>query len=160
MRESDLSSVNDIADVVHVNYPEDVEVPAERLALYPKGCFVLDQAGQVKGYIVSHAWRFGHAPKLNSLLGRIENPDILYLHDLALLPATQGHGAGAEIVKTLVKLVQQEKLKAICGVAVNNSVPFWERQGFAVHQDNAPDVSSYGDDARYIVYAADRDKIT
>jgi len=160
MRASDLSSVNDIADEVHVNYPESPEIPAERLALYPRGCFVLDLNGRASGYIVSHAWRFGHAPKLNSLLGRIENPDILYLHDLALLPSARGHGLGAGIVKMLSDLARQENLKAICGVAVNNSVPFWKKQGFVVEQEGAPDLSSYGDDARYVVYAADSDKIT
>ena len=36
---ADLDRVNEIADAVHLDFPERAEVPAERLRLFPAGCF-------------------------------------------------------------------------------------------------------------------------
>ncbi len=41
MTRSDLAKVERIGETVHPDYPEDAAVIAERLQLYPAGCFVL-----------------------------------------------------------------------------------------------------------------------
>ncbi len=45
MTPGDLPAVLAIADVVHPDYPEDAAIFAERLALYPAGCRVLERDG-------------------------------------------------------------------------------------------------------------------
>jgi hypothetical protein len=41
MTPNDLPRVAEIAAAVHLSFPEDATVPAERLHLYPRGCLVL-----------------------------------------------------------------------------------------------------------------------
>ena len=92
MRHSDLAMVEAIAGRVHPGLPEAAAVFAERLTLFPDGCFLLeDQTGGTSlGYAVTHPGLIGHAPPLNSLLGALpDRADCLYLHDVALLPATR-----------------------------------------------------------------------
>jgi GNAT superfamily N-acetyltransferase len=149
MRIEDLSAVNHIADTVHAAYPEDAAVFAERLQIYPYGCFVLKNADVLKGYAIAHPWRLGEAPKLNSLLHRIENPNMLYIHDIALMQDVRRIGLGRKIVQILQDLAQKEGYKKMGGIAVGDSFPFWARQGFSIHQ--GPNLESYGPDAAYMI---------
>ena len=140
MRAVDLPAVDRIAAVVHPGFPERPAIPAERLALYPAGCLVLERGGAVVGYAVSHPWHDGKPPALDMLLGRLPaTPTTYYVHDLALLPEARGNGAAA--VALLVVQAARENLATLSLVAVNNSVGFWQRQGFAV---TGPAPASYG----------------
>ncbi len=49
MTEADLPAVCDIADRVHVSYPEDDTVFAERLRIYPAGCAVFEPRKNARG---------------------------------------------------------------------------------------------------------------
>ena len=139
MQADDLPAVNGIADRVHPAFPERPAIPAERLALYPNGCLVLERDGAVMGYAVSHPWH-GKPPALDTLLGQLPiTPATYYLHDLALLPAARGNGAAA--VAWLIRQAARENLATLSLVAVNDSVGFWQRQGFAV---TGPAPTSYG----------------
>ena len=52
MLPADLSMTETIAEQVHPDYPEDPAVFAERLALFPAGCFMLGAVG----YLIAHPW--------------------------------------------------------------------------------------------------------
>lgn len=154
MSVSDLQRVLIVAAQVHAAYPEDAAVFAERLRLYPAGCRVLEIEGQVAGYIISHPWRLGTPPTLNSLLGALPaNADTYYLHDLALLPMARGAGAGSVIVEALVQQACAEGLATLSLVAVHDSVAFWQRHGFAMVEDPAltEKLQSYDQAARFMV---------
>lgn len=134
----DLPAVHVVAHQVHPSYFERLEVFAERLLLHPAGCHVLVQyvggaVSDVIGYVLSHPWVFGDPPALNSLLSALpEHPDTLYLHDLALLPTARGTGAGAIVVAQLREHAKSFGWSRMSLVAVNESLPFWRRQGFEV----------------------------
>ncbi len=129
----DLPAVQGIADAVHVDLYESGEVLAERQRLYRNGCYLLEIGEKPVGYVLSHPWRYGALPPLNSLLGRLpEEPDTYYLHDLALLPVARRIGAASQIVSALLKHARVEGYRTMTLVAVNGSVPFWERHGFEV----------------------------
>ncbi len=146
MQEADLAAVNRIADLVHPDFPEAAEIPAERLRLYPAGCLVLDRNGEALGYAVSHPWHAGKPPALDTLLGALpEIPTHYYVHDLALLPAARGTGAAHKAVVQLIAVAAQAGLARMTLVAVNNSSGFWQRQGFRAV---GPAPVSYGADAR------------
>lgn len=154
MRNSDLGRVSAIAASVHPDFPEDDAVFAERLALHPAGCFMLEAADQPAGYLLSHPWRFGQLPALNALLGRLPDaPSTYYLHDVALLPAARGSGAASAIVAALVSHAAGQGLPNLSLVAVNGSQGFWQRHGFSVHADPAlaDKLASYDADARLMV---------
>ncbi len=152
MTSADLDAVLDAAAVIHPGYPEDRSVFAERLELWPRGCRVLDDGGRLAGYAVTHPWRYGDPPKLDTLLGALpEVADTYYFHDIALLPRARGRGASRVVVAGLAGLAERLGLATVSLVAVNASRPIWEAQGFAVAADAVPDLGSYGGEAWFMV---------
>ncbi len=154
MAEADLPSVVAIADVVHVAYPEDDAVIAERLNLYPAGCALFEKDGRGLAYALTHPWHYAKPPSLNMTLGALpENPTTYYIHDIALLPETRGSGAGSAIVKAVIAQAKLAGASNLSLVSVNSSGSFWQRFGFEVVADPALDakLKSYDDDARFMV---------
>ncbi|MFE1597749.1 GNAT family N-acetyltransferase [Methylobacterium sp. ID0610] len=153
---ADLAAVDAIAAIVHPDYPEDEAVAAERLALYPDGCFLLESAGRPAGYAISHPWSFGEPPALDSLLGAIPaGATTHYLHDVALLPAARGAGATSALLAILTRQAAGAGLDTLSLVAVNGSVAFWERRGFRAVEDERirRKLASYGRGARFMARA-------
>jgi GNAT superfamily N-acetyltransferase len=132
MEAGDLAAVMSIAEIVHPTFPEKVEVFAERLSLFPRGCLVLDGPDGAEGYVVAHPWRALSIPLLDSLIGQLPRQEgTRYIHDLALLPGARAKRAGSEIVQRLVDEARADAVPSLSLVAVYGSVPFWQRQGFA-----------------------------
>lgn len=151
MTDADLPRVLEIAAAVHPSFPEDAAVFAERRALYPAGCRVLERGGAVDGYIVSHPWHDGAPPALNTLLGKLpDRPSTYYIHDLALMPNVRGNGVANTIVSAVIAHARQNHFATVTLVAVNNSQRFWQRHGFVVVNNDAiaAKLESYGADAR------------
>jgi ribosomal protein S18 acetylase RimI-like enzyme len=153
MTATDLPAVLAVAAVVHPDYPEDEAVFAERLRLFPDGCLVLAGDDGLRGYVVSHPWHRAAPPTLNSLLGGLlAQAGSFYIHDLALLPAARGGGAGGMIVARLVEIAARAGLPCLSLVAIDGSSGFWRRQGFHELHDPAlaAKLASYDDAARYM----------
>ena len=130
-----LSAVEAIATAVHPDFFEDAAIFAERQRLYAAGCHLLELDGAPAGYVLSHPWRFGILPALNTLLGTLPaGADTFYIHDLALCPAARGSGAAASMVRHLLDHAAEAGFATASLVAVNGSVPFWSKQGFAVQE--------------------------
>lgn len=154
----DLDAVFSIANKVHPGFFEAREVLAEKHALYRNGCYILEVAEKPAGYVLAHPWRRGTLPALDALLGALpQEPDTFYIHDLALLPLARGIGAAGKILTSLTKHAAAMNFPTMSLVAVNGSVPFWEKQGFAVEQraDLADKLAAYEQEARYMVKALD-----
>ncbi|MEG3182296.1 GNAT family N-acetyltransferase [Sphingomonas sp. LT1P40] len=138
MSKGDLAAVTAISAAVHGRYAEPLAVYAERLVLYPAGCFVWDDVGEVHGLLVSHPWHRDTPPALGALLGAIPaNADTFYLHDIALLPETRGQGAGSAATALVTELAVGAGLAEITLVAVNCADRFWTTQGFEHDTDAA-----------------------
>lgn len=154
----DLPAVQGIADTVHVDFFEAPDVLAERQRLYRNGCYLLEINEKPAGYVLSHPWRYGTLPPLNTLLGRLPaDPDTYYLHDVALLQVARRIGAASRIVAALIKHARAEGYPTVTLVAVAGSVPFWERHGFAVAEvpELYGQLLSYEEAARYMVLRLD-----
>lgn len=154
MTQADLPSCEAIGDAVHVAHPEDEGRMAQKFALFPRGCLVLRHGARVAGYAVSFPWTASRAIALNAATGRLPDaPDTLYLHDLALLPAARGTGAGRAAVQYLAALARSLGLPTVSLVAVGGTSGFWERVGFATVSvpDLAPVLGTYDPGARYMV---------
>jgi len=150
MTASDLAQVQALADAIHLDHPEDASIFAERLHLYPQGCFALEENGRLIGYALTHPWHFGKPPALNSRLGEIPpSATTYYVHDVALLPEARGKGYAAQIGERLAAHAAQAGFGNLSLVAVNNSQGFWERLGFrVVHDPGLEDkLLTYGPDA-------------
>lgn len=158
MTSFDLPAVEKIASVVHPDFFEAPEIFAERLRLYPEGTHVLEVSERVAGYVLSHPFRLGALPPLNTVLGTLPaDADTYYLHDLALLPLVRRVGAAGKIVAALAKHAQARGLTTMSLVAVNGSQGFWQRHGFAV--DHRPELYgkllSYEEGATFMVRRLD-----
>lgn len=154
MTVQDLDRVLALADHIHLDHPEDRDVFAERQSLYPAGCHVLVDDGNIIGYALTHPWRFGEPPPLNSRLGTLPEPaTTYYIHDVALLPEGRGKGYAAQAGHLLVEHARAAGFGNVSLVAVNKSQAFWERLGFRVAA--APGLEaklhSYGPDAVFMV---------
>lgn len=154
MAAADLPAVVTIAAQIHPGYPEHEAVFAERLALHPAGCLVLAGGDGPGGYSLSHPWRLGQVPALDSLLGALPaDADTFYIHDLALLPALRGGGAASACVDRLAAHARASGFARMALVAVGGSAGFWRRRGFREAHDEslAGKLASYDDAACYMV---------
>ena len=150
----DLPAVEKIAAVVHPGFPESSEVLADRQRLYHNGCYLFEIREKPAGYVLSHPWRAGAPPALNSMLGEIPaDATTYYLHDLALLPVARRIGAASEIVEALTKHATVRGFSTMSLIAVNGSQGFWQKHGFAVTEIPELDgkVESYEASARLMV---------
>lgn len=150
----DLGAVEAIAAVVHPDFFEAPEVFAERQRLYPAGTHLLEIGGRPAGYMLSHPFRLNSLPALNALLGVLpDGADTYYLHDLALLPEARGTGAAGAIVRTLAAHAGAAGFASMSLVAVNGSLGFWRKQGFAIADAPAlaDKLTSYEAAARYMI---------
>jgi ribosomal protein S18 acetylase RimI-like enzyme len=162
MRDADIGAAHALSEIVHPGYPEARAVFAERLALYPEGCFVLDGEDGLAGYALSHPYVRDAAPALDSLLGALPaRCDVYYIHDIAILRAARGSGAGEAIVSLLTAHARDAGFDTICLVAVNTSAPFWARHGFMVREvaGMREKLESYGDGAVCMSAATDLHRV-
>ena len=131
MRADDLPTVVAISDVVHGDFTEPLETFADRFAHYPAGCAMFERDGTPLGYLISHPWpRDAAPPKLGAILGVIPAADSYYLHDIALLPAARGSGAGATATAFAVRQAEIEGCRDVRLVAVHGADSYWHAQGF------------------------------
>jgi len=155
MEEADL---DDVAAIAVIGFPDHFEGRAcfaNRFDIFPRGCFVLSAPSEAPlGYLIAYPWQSEAAPALNTLINAIPaKAEVMYLHDLALLPDARGKGHARAIVEQLAKDARADGWPAIALVAVNNSAPFWERHGFQTvdRPEMGQKLASYGPHARYMV---------
>lgn len=136
MTEADLDAVATTARLGFPDHFEGRDIFANRLALFPRGCFTLARSdGKLLGYPVAYPWVSDSAPALNESLRTLPaDATVMYLHDLALLPEARGFGFGREMITTLAEQARAEGWAAISLVAVNNAASYWKRQGFVSSQ--------------------------
>lgn len=159
MRQEDLAQACAIADEVHRAHPEDAEVFADRLALFPQGCLVLEAGGRVAGYTLAHPGLRAAPPALNARLAILPaRADCLHVHDIAILPGARGRGAARAAMEMLSALAAREGLPLLALVAIPGTRAFWRGQGFVVvdRPALAAKLASYGAGSRFMERAARR----
>src|SRR5690606_38050178 len=134
MTPDDLDGVVAVAQLSFPDHPEERACFANRLDLHPEGCFVLaSEDGAIGGYLVAYPWKLNAAPPLNVLIDALPaDAEVVYLHDLALHPATRGGGHTRPIVERLADQAKAAGWPAVALVAVNDAAAFWGRNGFEV----------------------------
>jgi ribosomal protein S18 acetylase RimI-like enzyme len=162
MAEADLAAVMAIADAVHPRYPERREVFAEKLRLFPAGCFICVQDDAILGYAMSHPWRVLCPAPLDTLLDALpETPETLWIHDVALRPQTRGRGLASAVARHLLAVARDAGLATASLVAVPGAVAFWGARGFSpVLPASLPSkalawlIDVYGEDAAFMTAPA------
>ena len=138
MQAGDIPQVVAISDAVHGDLTESAELFAERLALYPAGCMMFTLGGEATGYLISHPWKPRSPVPLDTLVDALPaDAESYYIHDLALLPAARGLGAGRFVVEKALRGAANAGFRVASLVAVNGADSFWEGQGFRYIDDDA-----------------------
>lgn len=135
MQASDLEAV--VAIQAQCYPPEMNESPdllAARLAACPDTAWVaLDAStGEPAAYLVSYRTQLGKVSPLGATFEHHAQPDVLYLHDLAIGRALRGRGVAQILVAHARAQSVQWGLAGLALVSVNDTVGFWQGQGFAV----------------------------
>lgn len=155
MTADDLPAVLAAANEIHQDYPEDAAVFAERLALFPAGCWLATDGRGAVGYAVMHPGRLGHPPCLNRLLGGLPAaPDCLYLHDIALTAAARGGGLGARALNLAIGVADGLGLATLALTSTPAAAGYWRSRGFTDWPGDgelAAHLASYGPGMAYMV---------
>jgi len=81
-------------------------------------------------------------------------PVLLYLHDMAVAPEARSLGLAARLLARITERARALQLPRIGLVAVQGSVPYWQRQGFVEPMQSsaalANKLASFGEDARFL----------
>lgn len=153
-RASDLPAISAIAARIHPDLPEREEVFAEKMRLYPDGCRVLVADDAIAGYGLAHPWKQHRIPPLDGFLDRLpDDPDCLYVHDIAVLPDGRG-GAARAYVARIEELALASHIAVLALVSVYATRPLWERLGFepvTADADLRTKLASYGEAATYML---------
>lgn len=112
---------------------ETVEALESHWRIAPRLCKVAECDGSVVGYVMAHPWPLGMTPPLNTVYDRVPaNSDSLFIHDLAVLPAARGVGAGNALARAAIDAGCVMRMRSAALIAVQGSEPFWARFGFVV----------------------------
>lgn len=149
---TDLEAIQNIANVIHPDLSERPEIFAEKLRLFPEGCFVLVEDGAVLGYAFVHPWRLNDIPKLDAfLLSLPSDPQCILIHDVAVLPQARGKRSSEPLVERISRLAKKQNVRFLALVSVYGSHLHWARLGFELTTDEIPALACYGKTARYMV---------
>jgi ribosomal protein S18 acetylase RimI-like enzyme len=132
MTAKDLAEVQRISDLIHPDYPERDDVVAEKLMLSPATHFVAeDREGVVRGYAVAYPWIANDMPQLDVFIRKLpDKTEVLYIHDVALLPSARGGPLVPDLLKRLSKVARARGLSGFTLAAMYGSEAAWFQRGF------------------------------
>jgi ribosomal protein S18 acetylase RimI-like enzyme len=128
----DIAEVQRISDLIHPDYPERDDVVTEKLMLAPSSHFIAeDGEGTVRGYAVAYPWIADDMPKLDVFIRKLpDKPEVLYIHDVALLPSARGGPLVPDLLKRLSKVARAQGLGGFTLAAMYGSEAAWFQRGF------------------------------
>ena len=154
-------ALSDLTDLLAVQlacygegFVESGDVFARRLASPANCSLVLEQGGVVCAYLAAYRSVRGKVTPLHGDFEAVAQPDTLYLHDMAVLPAHAGKGLARALLQPLWAQGCAHGLRHSALVSVQGSQAYWERQGYALRPlEDATQrarLTSYGEGAVYM----------
>ncbi len=132
MQLTDMPAVMAIQAICYTDItPESETSMRAKLLASPATCFVATLENTVAGYLISLPWEFANPPALNAEQCTLpENPDCLYLHDLAIAPHARSAGGAPALVNKFLAQLPILQLQRASLIAIQNSAAYWQRYGF------------------------------
>lgn len=138
--------------------PESAASMGAKVAAAPDSCFIACRGEHIVAYLLALPWRFDDPPCLDAAECALpEQPDTLYLHDLAVAPEARGSGAADALVHAFLAALGRLRLPRASLIAIQGSAPWWARYGFArvpVNDALSVRLAGYGNDASYMSRSA------
>lgn len=135
-------------------FVESGEVFARRLASPAHCSLVLEQDGKVCAYLAAYRSVLGKITPLHGDFEPVAQPDTLYLHDMAVVPACAGQGLARALLQPLWAQAAVQGMRHSALVSVQGSQAYWERHGYGLQplEDAAQRarLTSYGEGAVYM----------
>jgi GNAT superfamily N-acetyltransferase len=155
MTTDDLDAVMDIMrDAYAPQFFEEREVLANKLTLFPPGCWVCMVGTDVIAYLFSHPSMFNDPPALNSKMNRFpDSANCYYIHDLAIRRKYQGQVIGHLLAEKASEIAGSQNVSLMALVSVQQSQSFWAKQGFvttSVSREVRDKLRAYSEDANYM----------
>ncbi|MDY3331573.1 MAG: GNAT family N-acetyltransferase [Pelistega sp.] len=117
-------------------------------------CWVAEDSAGLLAYVLSVPAKRGQLPCLNTLDYQApDDADVLYLHDLSIFPRARRRGLKRLLLDKVFAQASQYGFLQVCLIAVQGSVPMWQKEGFTVVDCVAEILQSYGADAQLMVKA-------
>lgn len=157
-------NAHDVDSLLHVQticygdgFQESSEVFAQRLSC-PHHCsigVVLDGEDALLAYLAAY---WSNPGKITPLDGVFTAPapgeEVLYLHDMSVLPVLAGQGVARHLLETLLASARERGVRQAALVSVQDSRTYWERQGFSISPvrdaQQCSHLQTYGEGALYM----------
>lgn len=135
LRTTDVSQVLAVqAQCYEAEFIERAEAfEAKLAAAEPHGSsWIVTQDERALAYVVALPACLNTLPALDAAhITPSSRPQLLYLHDLAVAPAGRSLGLGRRLAERVEQSARALGLARIGLVAVQDSLAYWQRQGFA-----------------------------
>lgn len=158
---------HDVDSLLHVQticygdgFQESREVFAQRLCCAHQCSIGVVREGEqaLKAYLAAY---WSNPGKITPLNGVFTPPapgeQVLYLHDMSVLPELAGQGVARHLVQTLKQQARARGMRQAALVSVQGSQTYWERQGFSIcpvsDSQQQAHLQTYGEGALYMVAA-------
>ncbi len=139
MRQDDLDEVMRIQAQAYIEQMiESQAVVAARLEASPETSWVVEGPNGVSGYLMGYCSVKGEVTPWGREFSPSINPDVLYLHDLAICSYAAGNRLGPRLVAHALNNARARKLGGAALVSVQDSLKFWQKLGFVEFSDLAP----------------------
>lgn len=150
---TDLPAVVDIQAACYGDgFLEPVAAFANKLAEAPDTCWGVARDGRLQAYLFCLPATPDHLPALNATdWQRPAQATWLYLHDMAVHPQARALGLAARLLAAARQQAEALGCEALVLVAVQGSVPYWQRHGFTEMAATGPlahKLRSFGEAAR------------
>ena len=155
-----LADLEGVLRVQRACYGDGFVEPAEvyrRRIVSPVQCslVVVDAGDVVLAYLAAYRSRLHAITPLCGDFGLIDDPDTLYLHDMAVPPPHAGHGIAGELLQAAHAHAAAWGPRYSALVAVQGAQVYWERHGYQQCSQLPPGqlqrLRGYGPDAVYMV---------
>lgn len=156
--------MHDVDSLLHVQtvcygdtFLESRDVFAQRLTCAHHCSIGVVQPGTtaLQAYLVAYWSNPGKITPLNGLFTPpAQGEQVLYLHDMSVLPALAGQGVARHLVQHCMAQARQRGLRQAALVSVQGSQGYWERQGFSAcpvkDAQQYKNLQTYGEGALYM----------
>ena len=158
MQTNDLDAVIALQSTCYATpFHEPKQAFAAKLNAVPASAWVVDGPSGLWAYLVCLPIAGDQLPALHATEWHPPpSPQWLYLHDLAIHPDARGAGLAGVLLSKADELAFSQGWQALGLIAVQDSLAFWRKQGFAptelpsplIHADK---LASFGKEATFML---------